>query len=255
MKHDHERNHMNQQQHALSVLLDYVDTRPKLFSRTEGTFDLFEGREFRFGVVDNAGVLMSDLWRVGTEGKGNVYVMSREGGGKVSLHASGAAHYKPRQEDRRSEVLNWNWQYGKPALHVLFWPEWGTPSRDNKSKKLWKKNDCLLGITDSIGVDVAFFRVAGDISVESLALISDVDGSVIPLFRSRMECTGDTMFVFARSFEPRRNLMELVDGAELRDLVNGSVDGGLRRLCLSGTTDEDGSGFLIPVQVKVEHTA
>ena len=62
------------------------------------------------------------------------------------------------------------------------------------------------------------------------------------------------MFVAARSFEPRRDLRELIDGARIRNLSNCPVDGGLHKLCLCGTTNHDGSGFLIPVQVKVKHT-
>ena len=73
---------------------------------------------------------------------------------------------------------------------MLFWPQWGTPSFGDKGEKLWRKNDCLLGITDSIGVDVAFFRLEGVVAAERVELTSDVDGPVIPLFRSRMEGTG-----------------------------------------------------------------
>ena len=38
---------MNQQHDELSIMLDYIDASPKLFSKAEGTFRLFGGREFQ----------------------------------------------------------------------------------------------------------------------------------------------------------------------------------------------------------------
>lgn len=208
-------------------------------------------RSLRFAAQDADGKT-SHPWKIEAQANGEIYIRGRNvfGALHASLHSSGQCHIKQRAEDRSSNVCNWRWSYGEPCLHFLFLPRWGTPIADRPDRKLWRRNDFLLGTDSNWGLAVTLVRVKNSVALKP----PPPPHILFNLAQMSMAGVGETLWVVAGQIHPpcdtddlARFLSEMSRQIEPKEELS---TGQVLDLELHGLYGPD-AGFIVPLQAKV----